>query len=395
MKKRKIQRWIKRVSYRVGAFLSTCLILATMVVPAFASNNASTQKWYVADESNLYAESGVSARYLKLTPYVGGQEFTYTSMTGYSSYSVVIPAENGLRAVAQYSMAIPFNYPDWWRSALPIGNYTYVDFRLVSCETASNIYGPWSSDSSPLLYFWDSANAVNMSWSASMGNNSTPSDYPASFGDGASFSFASSIPLFFLSGVTQLQQSGQPTTITASSVPVSVGSDVKKLLISGLNGLTVGPWVSSSSSPTYAPLLTYAPLTNLSTDRFVIGFVPQLPSIGMYCRATFKLSFWVAADKLPAGLQVGDEFPANNDAFDNMRDELIEQFPEISENVKNGKDTINGWNDTETVGEDVASSSLSVINGLFQNLGQFLAIVSLMIFGAVCVRMLIKKAVSG
>lgn len=394
MKKRRIQRWIKRVSCRVGAFLSTCLILATMVVPAFASNNASTQKWFVADETNLYAESGVYARYLKLTPYVNGQEYTYTAMTGYSAYSVLIPSGEG-SYTAQYSMAIPFNYPDWWRSALPIGNYTYVDFRLVTCESASNIYGPWSSESSPLLYFWDSANAVHMSWSASMGNNTGLSDFPSSFGDGASFSFSSSSPLFFLSGATQLQQYGQPTSINSASVPVSVGSDMKKLLISGLNGLTVGPWVSSSTATTYAPLLTYAPLTNLSTDRFIIGFVPQLPSTGMYCRATFRLSFWVAADKLPAGLQVGDEFPANNDAFDDLRDELLKQFPEASDHIENGRDTINGWNDTETVGQDVAESSLSVINGLFQNLGQFLAVVSLMIFGAVCLRMLIKKAVSG
>ena len=93
-------------------------------------------------------------------------------------------------------------------------------------------------------------------------------------------------------------------------------------------------------------------------------------------------------------MQVGDEFPADTDAFDQLRDDLIEQFPEASENIENGKSTLAGWNDTQTVGEDVASSSLGVLNGLFQNLGQFLFVVSLMFFGAVVLRMFIKKAVS-
>ena len=107
------------------------------------------------------------------------------------------------------------------------------------------------------------------------------------------------------------------------------------------------------------------------------------------------ISFWVDANKLPAGLQVGDEFPANTDAFDQMRDTLIEQFPEASEHIKNDKSTLTGWNDTETVDTDVAFSAMSALNAMFQNLGSFLFIVSLMVFGAVVLRMFIRKAVDG
>ena len=110
-------------------------------------------------------------------------------------------------------------------------------------------------------------------------------------------------------------------------------------------------------------------------------------------RAT--MSYWVGADKLPSGLQIGDEFPADTDAFDQLRDDLIDQFPEASDNIQNGKDTIQGWNDTETVDTDIASTSISALNAMFQNLGGFLFIVSLMVFGAVVLRMLIRKAVDG
>ena len=116
---------------------------------------------------------------------------------------------------------------------------------------------------------------------------------------------------------------------------------------------------------------------------------------GSFISVRCTISYWVDANKLPAGLKVGDEFPADTDAFDQLRDDLIEQFPEASENIENGKATIQGWNDTETVDTDVASTSISVLNALFQNLGGFLFLVSLMVFGAVVLRMLIRKAVDG
>lgn len=125
--------------------------------------------------------------------------------------------------------------------------------------------------------------------------------------------------------------------------------------------------------------------------------LPTFPSseFAYILTVSVAISFWVDANKLPAGLRVGDEFPANTDAFDQMRDDLIDQFPEASENIQNGKDTLTGWNDTETVDTDVASSSISALNAMFQNLGGFLFIVSLMVFGAVVLRMLIRKAVDG
>lgn len=387
MKKCRTQRWIKRVSCRVGAFLSTCLILSTMVIPAFASNNASTQKWYVADEAQLISESGAEVRYLKLTPYVDGAEYTYTALSRLTSLSFTIPQSNTATPVSYSArFVLPLNYPDWWRSNLPIGAYTYVDFTLVSLASSTSLTGSFDSLSSGYVYFFDLSTSLNSSFSTQSpqimdwGSNgfSNPSI--------RSSSFSSSYPFFAVTGF-----SGDPAGVGPFNYSANVSTPYR-FNISNTGNLVLAPYAAFGSSPP-SSLFAVTNLSNLSSDNFCIAICGR--DVNYYYKSQFKLSFWVDANKLPAGLEVGDEFPANNDAFDDLRDELIKQFPELSENVENGKDTINGWNDTETVGQDVAESSLSVINGLFQNLGQFLAVVSLMIFGAVCLRMLIKKAVSG
>lgn len=389
MKKRKIQWWIRRVSCRVGAFLSTCLILATMVVPAFASNNASTQKWYVADEAQLTSESGSVVRYLKLTPYVNGAEYTYTGLTGFAQFKIPYKTSNDVAADATYQCLIPVNYPDWWRSNLPLGNFSYVDFSLVSFQSGDYPSGPWTDISSGYLYFLDRSNATYMSYSSSYALRESSNPYTSSVAGDFSFSSPDS-PIFFIRAPSGYSNAGL-VTAGVSGLSVSVGRSYQKVLISSFQNLSVAPpaWVYDYQ----VPMFTFKTLANLSSGNLLIGV--QGGTTSKYYNFTFKLSFWVDANKLPAGLQVGDEFPANTDAFDDMRDELLKQFPEAAENIENGKTTIQGWNDTETVDTDVASTSISTLNALFQNLGGFLFIVSLMVFGAVCLRMLIKKAVSG
>ena len=389
MKKRNIHRWIKRVSCRVGAFLSTCLLLATMVFPAFASNNASTQKWYVADETMLTGESGQTVRYLKLTPYVNGVEYTYTGTTGYAQFQIPYKTSNDVASNATYRCLIPVNYPDWWRSNLPLGNFTYVDFSLVSLQSGQFPSGPWTDISSGYLYFLDRSNATYLSYSSSYALRESDDHYTSSVAGDFSFSSPDS-PFFFISAPSGYSNAGLVTG-GVSGLSVSVGRSYQKVLISAFQNLSVAPpvWVYDYR----VPMFTFKTLSNLSSDNLLIGV--QGGTTSTYYNFTFKLSFWVDANKLPADLQVGDEFPANTDAFDDMRDELLKQFPEAAENVENGKATINGWNDTETVDTDVANTSLSAINAIFQNLGQFLAIVSLMIFGAVVLRMLVRKAVDG
>lgn len=383
MKKRNIQRWIKRVSCRVGALLSICLILATMVVPTFASNNAQWRKWIVAESRLMYNESGTQSTYFRLTPYQNGEVYPayITSITRQIYLSTVLDSGS-----VAYNSTTGFvncvNYPNWWRSAIPLGGLSYVQI-----EPTDIYYGPVPNPSSPTrssscqLRFFDIDNAIDLSIDVASGSSggasASQSNYPGTLSQSSSSS-----PVFCVWSHT-------PSGVSASSSYVTVTKGQSTIIaLSSLTNLRLG-WTSQYGSGIQ---WDSAFLTNLSSDDLAISC--HLND-GSYCTCVAKISFWVGVDKLPPGLQVGDEFPADTDAFDQLRDELLKQFPEASENIENGKSSIQGWNDTETVGSDVAESSLTVINGLFQNLGQFLAVVSLMIFGAVCLRMLIKKAVSG
>lgn len=91
-------------------------------------------------------------------------------------------------------------------------------------------------------------------------------------------------------------------------------------------------------------------------------------------------------------VKVGDWL---SDSPEDLQKVLTNEFGIDSGTLKNSKDNLNSWNSTSSVDTDLANTSLSAINALFQNLGQFLAIVSLLIFGAVVLRMLLRKAVDG
>lgn len=81
--------------------------------------------------------------------------------------------------------------------------------------------------------------------------------------------------------------------------------------------------------------------------------------------------------------------------FDKLQDQLVNDFDINSDTLTNSKDNLNSWSSTSSVDFDVASGASGLLGGLFQNLGSFLFSVSLLCFGAVVLRMFIRKAVEG
>lgn len=364
---------------RFAALVAALVICSALCMPCFASNNASSQKWVVAGEANLKTQSGVIGRYLQLTPYVDGEIFA----TNFASLFVSRDSSIDGNTV-HYECVIPFDYPDWWRSALPLGANTYIAIDNVKLVRGSQGGGLTSS------------------------NNYTPSSvtfYPLN----DEYSFDLSLPLPYGSDkvltskfagyfTRSTYNSDSSQNVAANGIYVAVGSSSSTTLLQDCSQIVATTAFNFSDiyGSNGLSLLPIKTLYNLSSDHLVLAVAPQgFTGSTAFLEVTAEVSFFVDANKLPAGLQVGDEFPANTDAFDQMRDTLIEQFPEASENIKNGKDTLTGWNDTETVDTDVASSAMSALNAMFQNLGSFLFIVSLMVFGAVVLRMFIRKAVDG
>lgn len=361
---------------RFAALVAALMLCVSLCVPCFASNNASTQKWVVAEERLMTNESGTQSTYFRLTPYVKGEVFPAFIMSHSSPVYLSYSDASGSHIYGTSTFLSCSNYPDWWRSAIPLGGLSYIQISLKSAYKSATPTSPRTALSNARFYFFDSNNAVDLTV-----NTNSYVDGMDIDGYSGSLSQTSS-SLFPIAIATD------SSFLTADSVVLNVGS-TSIITLSSMGNVCFGFPINYNHTGIGADM-TY--LTNLSSDRLVLGVGG---SDSNYVTVTAAISFWVGADKLPAGLKVGDEFPANNDAFDDLRDDLIKQFPELSEKVENGKTTIQGWNDTETVDTDLANTSLSTINALFQNLGQFLAIVSLMIFGAVVLRMLVRKAVDG
>lgn len=388
---------------RFAALVTALVICAVLCVPCFASNNAATKKWVVAEEATMPTESGANGKYFKLSPYVNGEVYATPITTNWSKtfFQNVYGSHPDSSSGASALFACPVNYPDWWRSAIPLGGLSYVTIDNVSLVRCTD---NGSTPTQFAFYFYSSQYSFVLTQSTTVGVSPT-------------YELSSPLMAYPVSG-------RHPTTNTAGNLTYEdVTAD---FIIRSL----------SSSSDSLHPLqqcsqIVFSPvqsrydsgnalgnsgmglsrvntLYNLSSDDLVIlvlpfwdgntGYpsheAPSFPDVGTVT-VTAVFSFWIDANKLPAGLKVGDEFPADTDAFDKLRDDLINQFPEASDNIQNGKDTIQGWNDTETVDTDVASTSISALNAMFQNLGGFLFIISLMVFGAVVLRMLIRKAVDG
>lgn len=368
---------------RFAALVAALMLSASLCVPAFASNNAQWRKWVITDEAMLPNEMGTNSKYFQLTPFQDGAVYAAVVQSFTTKFRFTVTNDDGSYFHGGDSFALNcYNYPDWWRSAIPLGSLSYIQVVPKSIGYASSPFSSsWTSASTARLYFFDSNNRIDsLVWSTA-GNSSNRTSV-----GGYSSAVAPDIYL------TDASFPSEPSTfINIGPLWVNVGKTYRVALSSFQNIVTGWPY-SSSVSPTLGVGLSTAYLTNLSSDRLVMGV---RVNDGSYCMMTAEFTFWVDANKLPSGLKVGDEFPADTDAFDDLRESLIDQFPEAGDNIENGKDTIQGWNDTETVDADVASTSIAALNAMFQNLGGFLFIISLMVFGAVVLRMLIRKAVDG
>lgn len=369
---------------RFAALVAALVLCSALCMPCFASNNASSQKWVVIGESNMRNEMGTYSRYLHLTPYQGGEIYA-TSISSYVASLNINPSSSAPEPTHFMTWLVPLNFPDWWRSALPLGNRAYIQFdspQIVRNSTGSSI-------SSFTVFAFSRSQASYFDFSV---DRTKSSSYNSS---DTSVVFRNDSPLFPLSSAIIDGSFG--SFPTASGVSLQVGSSSLVYSLQDFYQLYPAFWSVGGSNSGFS-YTAAAGLSNLSSDDLILGVtLPSFPASesAYILTVSVAISFWVDANKLPAGLQVGDEFPSNTDAFDQMRDTLIEQFPEASEHIKNDKSTLTGWNDTETVDTGVASSAMSALNAMFQNLGSFLFIISLMVFGAVVLRMFIKKAVDG
>lgn len=369
---------------RFAALVAALMLCAALCMPCFASNNASTRKWRVIASDQRVGENGSLTTYFKLSPYENGALYQVPLYTRFGAASKTISGSTVYDVWAE-----PVNYPDWWRSDIPLGARSYVEISNIQDLTFS--FDGSNSRTSFAILPVHRDTLMRFSFSAYSSASSFSGDLsvvPVRFNR----YFGSSPNIV---DVGNFGYNFEKTDVNDSSFSIFGALETRQNLVYTPISLGLG------GSTDFDVGLSY-PFYNCSSSDLIWIVLPRnltasstSAMYGAFAHVRCTISYWVDANKLPAGLQVGDEFPADTDAFDQLRDDLIKQFPEASENIENGKDTIQGWNDTETVDTDVASSSISVLNAMFQNLGGFLFIISLMVFGAVVLRMLIRKAVDG
>ena len=125
-------------------------------------------------------------------------------------------------------------------------------------------------------------------------------------------------------------------------------------------------------------------------------FVRQPSSSAVYSSSfdltgSFAFSLLVPASRL-SDVELGDWL---SNSPEDLQDAITKEFDIDSDTLKETKDYLNLFNNTSSVDSDVSSGASGLLGGLFQNLGTFLFSVSLLCFGAVVLRMLIRKAVDG
>lgn len=135
----------------------------------------------------------------------------------------------------------------------------------------------------------------------------------------------------------------------------------------------------------------------ISSSDIGFVFVEQPSTSPVYSASSFNttgsfvFSLLVPASRLP-NVKLGGWL---SDSPEDLQDAITNEFGVDSGTLKDSKDDLNSWNSASSVDSDVATGASGLLGGLFQNLGTFLFSVSLLCFGAVVLRMLIRKAVDG
>lgn len=385
----------KRFAALVAALLS-CLCLC---FPCFASNNAATFEWVVSDENQMYAENGQLTRYLQLSPFVDGQFYAATFETRFLSYRGSYldgdSSSGSSYAIHPQVWGCPVNYPDWWRADLPLGRNSYVQFDKLTFIP----YGSSSLFSDLTSVSFLPQNKV-YSFDIIADQVVQKQKYP-----NPDVHLSGKFPFYLIYTYSQatnndvngnhvggdlLCLTGKPVSYNASSPVIYSMSEDQCILTLNQNNLHYSYyWIDSMANASLSQIewLVMPNICDWSDEQ-------KLQLNDKILKVSAEVSFWIDANKLPSGLEVGDSFPAPAaDPLGDLQKKLLEDY-EIQDNITDTQDyldeAINGF---DSVDSDVASGASVLLGGLFQNLDSFLFSVSLLCLGAVFLRIVLRKAV--
>lgn len=383
---------------RFAALLAVLVSSFCFCLPCFASNNASTFEWVVTASKQMYGENGQLTEYLQLSPFVDGNFYAATFETKFLSYNnsyyIGSNTDSSTYSVHPQVWGCPVNYPDWWRADLPLGRNSYVQFdKLTFISSGSDsLFSDLTSVSflpQNKLYSFDiTADQVVDKQKYPDPDVHLSGKFPFYLIYTYSQATNNDVNDSFAGG-DLLCLTGNPVSYNASSPVTYTMSENQCVLTLNQNNLHYSYyWIDSMANASLSQIewLVMPNICNWSDEM-------KLQLNNKTLKVSAEVSFWIDANKLPTGLEVGDSFPGP-DQFDSLRDSLLDKY-DVEKNIGDTDSYLNeALYGFHSVDSDVASGASGLLGGLFQNLDTFLFSVCLLCLGALFLRIVLRKAVS-
>lgn len=386
---------------RVGALLSVFCLSFSLMLP-FASAASATEAdmpskadflshrgswfvWRTRDINGLYYELCASPIFFDSSGNFDPSKSEGYSYKSSSYFDIGVISGSDLRYYYACSLPVPFAGHSGLWSELPSFPVGSVDDNVVSCCVSLYSSSSWFDSKyflslSPCSSFTPSS----VSFSSSIGSSSdsiTAAEFPT--------------PLYSFPFAFRSESSSNRTSYVVEggdSSCINTTHSRYTWLSFASNKFLVKPDSFSSYPNTYS-----CPSSDLGLVVVKQASVPSggtVNSASFFAPSTyFRLipTLLVPVGMLP-DVKLGDWI---SDSPEDLQKALTNEFGIDSGTLKNSKDNLNSWNSTSSVDSDVASGATGLLNAVFQNLGTFLFSVCLLCFGAVVLRMLIRKAVDG
>lgn len=389
---------VNKMYKRFAALLAVLASIFCFCLPCFASNNASTFQWVVTDKQDKYGENGQLTPYLQLSPFVDGMFYAATFETRFVSYRGSYldgdSSSGSSYAIHPQLWGCPVNYPDWWRADLPLGRTAYVQYdKLTFIPSGSSSLFSDLTEVSFLLQ------NKAYSFDITIDNAVQKRKYP-----NPDVHLSSNFPFYLIYTYSQatnndvndnhvggdlLRLTGCPVSYNSSSPVVCSVSEDQCILTLDQNNLHYSYfWIDSLANASLSQIewLVMPNILDWTEEQLL-----QLN--GKVLKVSAEISFWIDANKLPAGLEVGDSFPAS-DPFDSLRDSLMEEY-DVEQKTKDTKRFLeDSINDFDSVDESVRDSAFSFLSPFLDSFGFVLFPAFIMLLGAGFLRIVLRKAVS-
>nr|DAP11270.1 MAG TPA: Protein C [Inoviridae sp.] len=348
----------------------------------------------------MYGENGQLTEYLQLSPFVDGNFYAATFETRFlsyrGSYYIGPSTDSSTYTTHPQVWGCPVNYPDWWRADLPLGRNSYVQVdKLTFIPTGSSSL---FSDL-PSVCFLPQNKAYSFDITADEVVNKQKSPDP-------DVHLSSLFPFYLIYTYSQATNNdvkdsfvggdlltlGRKSVSFNSSSPVTfLLSDDQCVLTLNQNNLHYSYYLIDSmanASLSQIEWLVMPDIRTFSDDQLL-----QLNN--KILKVSAEISFWIDANKLPPGLDIGDVFPAPAaDPLGDLQKKLLEDYniqERISETESYLDESIRGFN---SVDSSVADSSSSFLSSLYSAFNFILLPVLILLVGAGLLRIVLRKAVS-